>query len=295
MKNFNNIYEAVYKKYAEPMEEKRKAARNGLVLVTLMSLALGIILTIITGHGLFLIIAIVVMVLYIAMSKNNKEYKAFFKNNIIKTFIKEYSETLEYIPEQGITPSTYKEGEFETYYDRYTTEDLIQGVLDDQYTITMAEIHTEREDRDEDGHTSYTTIFHGLFAKVEFTKMVNANIKIRRNVLLSKVKKDKLEMDSAEFEKKFDVYSTDKIMAMQLLTADIMQILLDFRENNKVTPEMTLKENKLYIRFATGNMFEPNLMKSSLEYDKLKKYYDTINFTLNITKQFLKNVQETEL
>ena len=295
MKNFNEIYEKIYKSYAKPMEEKRKSARNGIILVLILSIILGLVLTLVTGYVIFLIIAVVVIVLYIVLSKNHKEYKKYFKENIVKTFVKEYSETLDYKPYEGMPRSIYNEGEFERHYDNYYTEDLITGILNEKYKIMMAEVHTKDESTDSEGNTTHTTIFHGLFAKVEFPKIVNANLRIRKNALISLSKKEKLEMDSKEFEKKFDVHTTDKIIAMQLLTSDIMQMLLDFKENNKITPEITLKRNTLYIRFATGDMFEPNLLKNSLEYDTLKKYYDTINFTLDITQRFLKNVHETEL
>ena len=295
MKNFNEIYENIYKVYAKPMEEKRKSARNGIAIVSILSLMLGIILMLITGHALFLGIAVIILVIYLVLSKNNKEYKKYFKENIVKTFVKEYSEALDYEPYDGMPSSVYNEGEFERHYDNYYSEDLIEGTLNENYNIMMAEVHTENESTNSEGHTTHTTIFRGLFARVVFPKMVNANLRIRKNALLSLRKKEKIEMDSREFERKFDVHTTDKIIAMQLLTSDIMQMLLDFREKNKITPEMTLKGNALYIRFATGEMFEPNLLKSSMEYDTLKKYYDTINFTLDITEKFLKNVHETEL
>ena len=48
----------------------------------------------------------------------------------------------------------------------------------------------------------------------------------------------------------------------------------------------------MYIRFATGDLFEATILKSSVDYDVLKKYYDTINFTLNITEKFLKNIKK---
>ena len=294
MKNFNDIYEEIYKKCAQPMEQMRKTTRNGFVIVFTISIFLGILLTVLTSYSIFLVIAIVIMVLYIILSKNNKKYRQFFKQNVVKTFIKEYSQTLEYIPERGISPRIYANGEFESY-DRYYSEDLITGELNDKYKIAMAQVHTEQESRDSDGDTTYTTVFYGLFAEIQFEKLVATNMKIRKNKMISFNKKEKIEMDSGEFEKKFDVYSIDKIIAMQLLTSDIMQMLIDFSKENKLIPEMTLKGNTLYIRFATGNMFEPKILKKSLDYDTLKKYYDTINFTLGITEKFLKNIEETQI
>ena len=106
--------------------------------------------------------------------------------------------------------------------------------------------------------------------------------------------KEKIELDSSEFEKLYDVYSSNKIIAMQILTSDIMQMLIDFKNKNQITPELTLKKDKLYIRFTTGNQFEGSIFKKSMDYKVLKKYYDIINFTLSITEKFLKNISETE-
>ena len=159
----------------------------------------------------------------------------------------------------------------------------------------MAEVHTQDRSTDSEGHTTYTTLFHGLYAEIQLNKIVETNLKIRKNAITIFKNKEKIEMDSAEFEKKYNVYATDKIIAMQLLTADVMQMLLDFKETNKILPEITLKQNYLYIRFETGNVFEANIMKKSLNYETLKKYYDIINFTLKLTESFIKNIKETEL
>ena len=294
MKNFNEIYEEIYREYQEPIEQMRKAVKNRNLIVLALSVLLGLILTLITKQIAIIIIFIGISFIYVLSSKNARKYKNFFKENVIKKFVKEYCDTLEYIPETGVPSYEYSEAEFENF-DNYYTEDLITGLLDNKYKILMAEVHTEDKSTDSHGNTTYTTLFRGLFAKIELEKLINANIKIRRNQLSLFGKKEKLEMDSGEFEKNFDIYSTDKIIAMQLLTADIMQMLLDFKEQNKITPEMTLKNNTLYIRFATGKMFEANILKKSLDYETLQKYYNTIDFTLSITEKFLKNIEETEL
>lgn len=294
MKDFNEIYNAIYRTCNEPMEELRKNSKNSIVRIAILSVAIGILLTIMTRNPMFIMIAVVVIFFYREFSKGNKEYKNVFKEQIIKTFVKEYSNMLEFKPQQGVSSTIYLDGDFE-HFDIYHSEDLITGVLNEKYRIAMSEVHTENESTDSDGGTTYTTLFHGLFAKVELDKMVNTKVKIRRNSIKLFGKGDKIEMDSSEFEKSFDVYAGNKITAMQLLTADIMQMLLDFKNQNKLTPEITLKGSALYIRFSTGDLFEPKLMKSSLDYETLKKYYDTINFTLNITEKFLKNIEETEL
>ncbi len=294
MKNFNDIYEKIYAECSQPLEELRKKTRNGITTVILISIIVGIILTIITRSIFMIFLAIIISIFYIALSKNNKNYRTMFKEKIIKSFVKEYSDSLEFYPTKGISEMTYRQAKFE-YYERYHSEDLITGTLEGGYAINMAEVQTETEETDSDGNRTTYTVFHGLFAEIGLDKMINSDIRIRRDGMSLFNKKDKIEMDSGEFEKKFNVYSTDKIIAMQLLTSDIMDMLLDFKEKNKITPEITIEGNKFYIRFATGSVFEAKLMKKALDYDTLKRYYDIINFTLDLTEKFLKNINETEV
>ena len=293
MKNFNEIYERVYRECSEPLEKLRKKSRNTIIYSTLISLTIGIILAIITKSIAMISLAIVISFFIEIFSKSNAKYRTMFKEDIIKKFVKSYSENLEFYPTRGIPKAIYNLAKFE-YYDRYRSEDLITGILEGGYAINMAEVKTETESRDSDGDTTTYTVFHGLFAEIELNKNVNSCVKIRKNAI-SLFNKERIEMDSGEFEKKFNVYSTDKIIAMQLLTSDIMQMLLDFKEENKLVPEITIEGNKFYIRFETGGVFEAKLMKKALDYDMLKKYYDIINFTLDLTEKFLNNINETEL
>ena len=293
MKNFNEIYEEIYRECLEPLEKLRKKSRNTIIYSTLISLTIGIILAIITKSIAMISLAIVISFFIEIFSKSNAKYRTMFKEDIIKKFVKSYSENLEFYPTRGIPKAIYNLAKFE-YYDRYRSEDLITGILEGGYAINMAEVKTETESRDSDGDTTTYTVFHGLFAEIELNKKVNSCVKIRKNAI-SLFNKERIEMDSGEFEKKFNVYSTDKIIAMQLLTSDIMQMLLDFKEENKLVPEITIEGNKFYIRFETGGVFEAKLMKKALDYDMLKKYYDIINFTLDLTEKFLNNINETEL
>ncbi len=292
MKNFNEIYERVYRETENILEPIRKKARNENIYMIIIAIFLAL-LFIMTRSIIAVIIILISGFIYHFFAKSGKKYKTMFKEDIIKKFVKSYSENLEFYPTRGIPKATYNLARFE-YYDRYYSEDLITGTLEGGYAINMAEVKTETESTDSDGDTTTYTVFHGLFAEIELNKNINSCVKIRKNSI-SLFNKEKIEMDSGEFEKKFNVYSTDKIIAMQLLTSDIMQMLLDFKKENKVVPEITIEDNKFYIRFETGGVFEAKLMKKALDYDMLKKYYDIINFTLDLTEKFLNNINETEL
>lgn len=299
MDKFNEVYQEVYKNCAEDLSKIKKEKRVKHVLILIVAI-ITIIIGIINQNAIMVIGIGFLVWLIISVNKQYNKYKMVYKEIVIKKFIHAYSDKLEYYPREGISSRIYNNADFERYYDIYRSEDLIKGEILEDCRITMAEVHTQREETstDSDGNTttSYVTLFHGLFAEIEMPKFLAFESKIRRNALLSGIfkGKQKLEMDSSEFEKIFDVNTTDKIQTMRILTSDVMQMLIDFKTKNKVTPEITLKENKLYIRFETGNVFEPSLLKQDINYDKLKKYYDIINFTFGLAEQLTKNIIEFE-
>lgn len=291
MKSFNEIYEKVYRESNTPLEDARNKATKGMLLIIFIIFMVGTISSVITKSFLLIFMALLIIALYIAFSRNRRNYTKLFKEKVIRTFVKEYSSTLEYLPSKGIDKLSYIKGEFERP-DRFFSEDLITGTLEDGNRISMSEVISEIESRDSDGNVEYLTMFYGLFAEIKLNKTVLANIKIRKNTLTLIKPKDKIEMDSSEFEKVFNVYGTNPIITMQLLTADVMQMLIDFKEQNRFTPEITIKENNMYIRFNTGEVFEANMLKKALDYDTLLKYYNIINFTLELTEKILKNIKE---
>lgn len=294
MKNFNEVYKEICEQCTKPMEEMRKDVKNRTLKVLMIAIIVGgiaifllyNIVSFIWKLICFIIVVILIMSIYTITSKKNKNYNKFFKDNVINMLIKECCKNLEYIPTGELSQYIYIDGEFEKY-NRYYSEDLIQGTIDNKYNVTMAEVRTEVEEIDSDGNSSTRTVFHGLVARVDLERLINANIKIRRNTMRLFQDDTKIEMDSGEFEKEYDVYATDRMIAMQILTADVMQMILDFKEKNGIRPELTLKGNTLYIRFSTGKLFEAKVFTNSLDYKTLEKYYYTINFTLDIAKQLL--------
>lgn len=308
MKNFNKIYERIYKESNELMEMLRKKNRNKTTLIVIAFVIIEIIVIkffksnksneIVNMFSsispIIILLPILGVVFALERSKNMNNYNLLFKNKVIKKFVKEYSEDLEYNPTSGISSIDYRRANFESY-DKYYSEDLIFGLLESKYSIKMAEVKTEKESRDSKGRKTTYTVFEGLFAEIYLDKNINVSMSIRKNGISLFDGDSKLEMDSGEFEKIFNVYSTNKIIAMQLLTSDVMEYFIDFKNINKITPEIKLDDNKLYIRFPTGNVFEAKVAKSALDYSILKKYFDIINFTLTLTEKFLKNISETEI
>ena len=204
----------------------------------------------------------------------------------------------DYIPKKEMPQSIYREGKYDGYYNRYYSDDYVEGNIDDKYLIKMAEVTTEHEkittDSDGNTHTETTTIFSGLFAKINIGKSIKTELRIGTNRTISK--KKRLEMDSDEFEKYFDVSSTNDIVGMQILTHDIMDMLVDFRNKLKMPLDILIREDIMYIRLHVGKMFEAKFNKNAvIDKQILQRYFDIVNFIYSLSKKMIKTIEETEI
>ena len=282
MKSFNEIYEKIHKESYEELEKIRKdRAKKSKIFLVIAIIAFVIVSSFTKGYFAF-ILGVFMIVLIIGISINKSKFTPLFKEKVVKPFIKNIDENLEYFPNQGMSSTIYKQGEFESY-DNYRSEDLIQGTLDNKYKVQMAEVHTEDESTDSEGNTTTTTIFWGIFGNVDCAKNIQTSLKIRsdKGVFGKMFKgKTKIEMDSQEFEKYFDIYGENKIIAMQILTADVMNTMIEFRKQSKIQYELTIKQDQIYIRFHTGRSIWTKFVQKCTGFRYAKKilWYNRIHF-----------------
>lgn len=325
--NSNEKFEQIYSKIVENNFEDLEISRFKAKNETIRNITIIIILIIIgfVLHSflyktfypndeiadfivfIYIVIAFLIYIKATPKGQNSKitQYKNDFKTKVVKALLDSFEENINYYPCKGISSSSYIDAEFEKY-DRYSSEDLMQGILKNNCNFSMSEVLTEYETTDKNGNIQYHTLFCGILSKVETPKPFNASLYLRKdrkdkNILArtfsSKLPFDKLrvELDSQEFEKIFDVYCSDKIIAMQLLTADIMQLLIEFQKAMNMEYEITIKNSLIYIRFMSGEMFETaNVMKSSLDKSTLYKYYRMLDFTFTLTDKLIQLIKDTE-
>ena len=166
----------------ERLNEERKKYRikHLLIRTILISFVPLIFFTRYLGHLTFVLILFLIITLIVLIITNKDENSIY--GEVIPKIINDYMKGLKYNHYEGINSSIYREARFEGY-DRYSSDDLISGTINDQDFI-MSEVHTERRHTDSDGNTSYTTIFHGAFAKVTLKK----DFKCFVNIVNNKVK-----------------------------------------------------------------------------------------------------------
>lgn len=239
---------------------------------------------------------IIMLIITMIFSKERRNFLPIFKEQIIKNMINNFYDKSEYFPNKEMPRNIYGEGKYESY-DNYYSDDYVEGKIDDKYLIDMAEVHTEREEtyKDSDGNTRTRTytIFYGIFAKITMDKSINSNLRIASNY---SGYGNRLEMDSSEFEKEFNVYASDKIIGMQILTADIMEDILDFKKKTNQKFDIFINEKNIYIRFHCGPMFEPIIRKKQILDEKsLNMYYNILKFVYDLSNKLIKTIEEAEI
>ena len=82
---------------------------------------------------------------------------------------------------------------------------------------------------------------------------------------------------------------------MEVLTHDIMEKLVQFYNTYKIKFEIVIKNYNIYIRFDTGVVFEPNILKKSNDINTLWVYYNIFNFVTNFTIKINKLIKNIEV
>ena len=300
MKDFNEIYKQIYDNYYSELESLRKKAFSNSLKLICCTLIIGLVLPLIfLKEALIFTIFIVFFITTFTLALNpfGKKYNEKYKKTVITTLIHECDNNLKYDPNSKISSHIYDDAEFEKY-DEYNANDYIYGKINGIIDFELGDVRTVDVHRDSDGHTSRTTLFSGLFSASTFNTNINGKIKIRSDKgWLGKLLSDQelMKMDSQEFEKYFDVYTSDKILAMRILTSDIMDFLITYKKDKKRKFEITLKNHKFYIRLHSADMFESTLSKKSMDFSTLHQYFDTLNFMCDFNKKIYNVLSEKNI
>ena len=229
---------------------------------------------------------------------DTKIYTALYTEKIITEFLKQFEEKIKYYPAEKMPREIYDMAEFERY-DEYFSGNIMNIMLKNNCRAKMTEVITSYITRDSEGFEFHNDIFSGIFALIETPKKFKEELYVKQDEELTErsiiPECEKIQLDSPEFEQYFDIYGTNKIVAMQLLTADIMQMFIDFRKDTGIKFEFVIKNNRIFLRFYGGKIFViPDLEKSLWDKDLMYENYKILDFTLSLTYKITKLIEETE-
>lgn len=314
MKTFEEVYEELQCKNSSELNNsweaaKKESKKSKKISIIVCLIIDAVLVTMFLQNSIsaswvplvmsILISNIIVYAIICALfSKNHNEYKTKYKQIVINKLMSNFYNNVEYFPNKSMPEYIYKKADYNEKYDIYESEDYLEANINNKYSIQMAEILTQEEeaytDSEGDEHTRKITIFNGLFAKVIMDKSITGELRISQNRTV--YSKNKLEMDSSEFEKYFDVEASNNIVGMQILTADVMEELIDFQNNANMEYDICIQDNELYLRFHCGEMFEAGKLKDGpIDRDTVKKYFYMLNFTYNLSNKLINIINDTEI
>ena len=164
------------------------------------------------------------------------------------------------------------------------------------HDLKIYDIHTQERHEDSDGNTTYVTTFKGLFGVMSLSHNFNNEIYINKKGR-NYNKLEQVNMDSVVFNKEYKVLATDKVLAMQLLTHDVMDQILALAEANKgkkINYEFRIMNDKLYYRIFNYNTFT-NGSKEAINRAELENDYNNVKLFIDILNIVEKSVYDNSI
>lgn len=322
---FEELYKKIFLKNNSEIEKLRIKVRNisalyllflvltflfvifGIFIVPFILNSLDIYINGIIYHTLFLLCAYICgyrsLMLFGKYKKEMPIYKNSFKENVISKIVPLVNSNLLYFNGNDIAINIepeYRASGFDGYdYNSFKVDDYIQGNIEDDLILRMADVIVKNIIQTKNGESS-EDIFNGIFVMVnsgdtdDKEKDNNKIVTIYSNVY--SINPDtKVEVESEEFNKYFLVSTNDKIYALQILTADVINILLTYKKVYDLDFEIKIRGARTYIRFHIDNMFEPKIFKEALNKDDIYIYYNVLKFIIDFSKKLNKVIKETSL
>jgi len=162
------------------------------------------------------------------------------------------------------------------------------------------------------------TKFKGLFVSMKVSKSLNGFIKIERRVRRARIlgtgfipKAERRKMDHTAFEREFFVGSNDQVTAMQYLTADVMELLLNFKSElidiqtrfnrnlfpqnpNMIRLDLFWRSDQVSMRIGNKKMFKPT-MQDPMCKDSLACCLSSLAFATRFNQVITKSIKETAI
>lgn len=307
--DFENIYGNLIK-YIQELGAEKENFKQKLIRTLIIVVALIITLVIIYflykdsyAEKMFelrivlgivgIVFAALFVVSLVYVGKSTKRYNQIFKTVILPNLLFNIDKNLTYTPKKGLPNNVYDQSGLAIKYNHYSSEDYISGYIADNALLEMSEIMAEDIQTNEKGQPVVVDSFNGILAVATLKKSVNNNIKIVKNSFWKTKRDANIRIASIQFEKYFDMYADNKISAMQIFTTDVIEEIIGFVEEMKTYVEISIINNKFYITFKTGQMYEGGITKNTKEL--LSKYYVITYFMITLVKRINKAIEDAEL
>ena len=332
--SFEQIYQRLSEKHRPQLDAMRKPIVRKLLLAGGIFAAAAILLIVLAPQlaaGLLsAILALGIVAFCFWLDRLKRPYVLYFRETVAKDFVALVDSKLSYSSE----PS---DRQWERIMDQYHIPQF-EGSIFDSPMAQMVPV----ESRGSPGlsnfirgtiegrpfelccmylgsHTDKLSSFKGLFVSIRVSKRLQGHIKVERKVRRGMKafrprftpNRELRKMDSPAFERDFRVASNDQVTAMRYLTADVMELLLNHknellylqtrfnrnilpRNPNRIKVDFFWQGNEVLMRIGSKKMFKPTLRDPMCK-DSLACCLATLTFATKLNHVITKSIKETAI
>lgn len=247
-----------------------------------------ILMPIIFGTIMLIFFQIIIITIIVSFKTRQelKAYRRMYKAYFVSRQLAKVFTQLEYNRDEGLNEWILSSTGMIYTGDRYSSNDLTKGKYKN-VGFTQADVKIEEEHTDDDGNTTYVTVFKGRYMIFEFPKKFDFRMMVTpgRYYGLSGLKGGqkfkKIEVESTEFNKHFCINAEDGFEAFYLLDPAIISSIEELGREYDYHLALYFIDNKLFIGINNGNdSFEPpnprQPIDEQIETDKVVKDIKTI-------------------
>jgi len=279
------------------------------IIITFLYIKMDIFISgfsvLIWGSPAVSLVALIILLIWHKLIKKEMVLKSYIKNNadfkqeIMPSLVKSFSNDYEYFPDKGINEEDFRQSSIvynmnEMNY--FLSEDLIVS-NNKKNNFKLAECRSQKNTTDTEGHKHEHLIYHGLMMTVELNSKNNKWLLIgpyRRDLVETSDNLVKLENEL--FDSLFMTFSNDPIYARRILTPRFIEFLILFHYYaDKHECYFCFDKNKVFAALGSTEIYEEPIYefegKKSMEKEKLFYYYKILNIFTSFYKEFImKNI-----
>jgi len=289
---------------------RKRILQKILMIIFLIALLIIAVVTLLAFQlmpliAAFVLLPVVVVVFAIAYRQLTKQYMTQFKQQVITAIVNFFDSTLQYDPRGRVSESQFlQSGLFNASPDRYRGEDRVFGVLD-KTRIEFSEVHAEYQSQsiDSDGstQTSWHTIFKGLFFVGDFNKQIKGTTVVLPDVaerllggvgkFLQNIQKigrhaELITLEDPAFEKYFVVYGDDQNEARYILTPNLMERIVSFRQRTGQKLRLSFRGENVYVAIPSNHdMFEARVFRTLWSKTLIKSYVEDMAMAIGVVEE----------
>lgn len=237
--------------------------------------------------GVMILLIIIPAILIEIRKRKLKRYVQYFKENCMRDFFNNlHINNSNSASEEDINKliDAYNKAKCSTRETKIAIVDefILKNIENKE--ISFAEVDFQTIDE--------SPLYKGLFSYIRLENNINSRVKITTKEVYKYETIKIVNLDSSEFEKIYDVYAEEPILAVRMLTSDIMELMVEFYNKHSIAFELNITNDMLAIKFYTGKMFEPSIVGNALNIEVFYAYYVIMEFAEEAIKRFNKVLNE---